>query len=1507
MKTRLLAKIFVLLVLFGLVFQPGLGALQSEAAQKNQQNEIASPVMQTDIDGSSMPGWPKPDKPIPHHEPGHLSRAGSYTTQVLRENEVGVQELVEINGVDAMAADGLDPFAGNYTLVNMDKLMMSWNQFNQQSVQTFTSTLSIIPGSETILDNYRSMDIAAGDLNNDGQSEQIVAWMDSTTLSITLSIGEMPGSLGRTTSAPAAVSHSDGSIDLLVRGYDEALWHQHFDGSTWGNWDNAAGGTWLSAPAVASQVDGQFDVFMISTDNQIYQRHWDGGWSADWLQYAEWPHTISSWTGPTPELPPLAVVARDGGFDLFRVGPDNTLRWHDGTTWQTLGGMLASGPGAVSSGADQMQVFARGVDEALWYLTYDSGNWSAWQRLELVGMDEGVTIAAAPTAISPAPGQIDIYVRGSDNQLWKLSFDGDTWGTWVSLGGQLTSGVAVAAGNIIAQAEDGSLQNGDGLVWTSLGGLNPCCAIESNVLQGALKDVYPFEDYSVDIETGYFLGDGRPQIALAYADAPGAVKVALFQTVGGFIPNQIAEVEIPHDATWFKIATGDFLDNDGIDEVALAYVQAQSYGVDILRLSGEQPGIAIEGTPETDGTKCWDDDNSMWFAGTLEVVSGDFDADGQDEIAMTGLLYCEDYVTSTVPECWTYRYHARTRIIDILKNTVEGSYELKTYYFEESDRREAKRKADPLSVGLALSAGDVDGDGKDEIIRTWPYDFNTEYLYCYVGQYPKNNQFRRVLQIFQLATNPDEFTNNWDIDENLQIDLDKWKLLNSPVAMGYTQNSYVDRLVVGDLDRDLKGELIWHIGWDDLRVLGRYDYVIPEGGDPYWEYLGAPMSFVWYPNLVTGDFTGDSLRVGPPNYRRQYSVGRVTAIINAPPKHTDVLNGVEYNINADDPATKAQLTLGEGTTTHVSLTTKRDWGLSSTFSATLGDPEASHTTDSLTTSYGENFSKETGSETTFEIKQSRDASADDALFYIRTDYDVWEYPVIADPTGTAADYISVVYPASEPRLRVDRGNTCDSWYQPRHQLDNVWSYPSSADQLVDRDQLGNGDLVSSSDYLVSDDPSSFTVKFTDVEETKQASGFELGISNEFEWQIGGEQLSFEIEGIGFSTRLPSFKFSSKAEYNYSQLAEWEMTTTDSTEVYGYLNGVPGGDTAGYDYAVWPYLYWTKDGYLMLDYTTSTEGTFWTKYDKPDPAFTLPWADGQCNTAEDPNTEAFTRDILIDPPVVSAGELVTLTATVRNFSMQSNTKAFDITFYLGDPDAGGTQIGSPQTIGAYALTPRAVKTVTLHWNATGSGDQRIYAVIDRTNQLAEVHDETDPYVNNNKGFGMLSLGALDFVDMGEASEKVYYPITYGLNPTMQVSLYVPVGNLAENTRFDFQDAAVVVSGIAGKAFELLAYIGELDWDTPEQDYSFQPDTDHPPAVMILTYADGDIAGMDETNLTLYRLDTSGWEVATCPNYDVQRFPQDDILAVPVCQTGTFVLADKEPSLPTGIYLPLVVRN
>lgn len=187
----------------------------------------------------------------------------------------------------------------------------------------------------------------------------------------------MPGSLGRVTSAPAVVS-SDEGLDLVVRGYDDALWYRDGD-----SWQYDAGGRLLSAPAVASRAAGQFDVFAAGLDDSVepnylvvWHNRWDGanrdGWEA--LDYPDEESPPSAWPTvernvPTPELPDPAVVTTGSNqLDLFWLWPDNTLRRRhfDGAAWggwQNLGGMLASGPGAVAHD-DQIDVFARGVDEA---------------------------------------------------------------------------------------------------------------------------------------------------------------------------------------------------------------------------------------------------------------------------------------------------------------------------------------------------------------------------------------------------------------------------------------------------------------------------------------------------------------------------------------------------------------------------------------------------------------------------------------------------------------------------------------------------------------------------------------------------------------------------------------------------------------------------------------------------------------------------------------------------------------------------------------------------------------------------------------------------------------------------------------------------------------------------------------------------------------------------------------------------------------------------------------
>jgi hypothetical protein len=216
------------------------------------------------------------------------------------------------------------------------------------------------------------------------------------------------------------------------------------------------------------------------------------------------------------------------------------------------------------------------------------------------------------------------------------------------------------------------------------------------------------------------------------------------------------------------------------------------------------------------------------------------------------------------------------------------------------------------------------------------------------------------------------------------------------------------RVGVGDLDRDLVDEIVFFESDSD------YDADL----DKLWfinttrklQSMGDPFLFgnYYFPFIATGDFTGESLRVGPPDYRRQYSVGGITAIINSPPKHIDVLNGETIDINSQDQDTKALLTLGESSSTNVSITTTREFSLATNFTATLGDPEATHTKDSIGLSYGYNFERTEGTFAKVEFKETRTASNDDAAVLHAHRLRGLGIPVYTLNSDTPASYLSVV-------------------------------------------------------------------------------------------------------------------------------------------------------------------------------------------------------------------------------------------------------------------------------------------------------------------------------------------------------------------------------------------------------------------------------------------------------------------------------------------------------------------
>ena len=82
------------------------------------------------------------------------------------------------------------------------------------------------------------------------------------------------------------------------------------------------------------------------------------------------------------------------------------------------------------SGPGRIDVFVQGTDNQLWHRPYSGGAWQAWEAL-------GGTITSGPTVASWASGRLDVFARGPDNSLYHKWLGTGGWSGWESLGGVL--------------------------------------------------------------------------------------------------------------------------------------------------------------------------------------------------------------------------------------------------------------------------------------------------------------------------------------------------------------------------------------------------------------------------------------------------------------------------------------------------------------------------------------------------------------------------------------------------------------------------------------------------------------------------------------------------------------------------------------------------------------------------------------------------------------------------------------------------------------------------------------------------------------------------------------------------------------------------------------------------------------------------------------------------------------------------------------------------------------
>ena len=855
--------------------------------------------------------------------------------------------------------------------------------------------------------------------------------------------------------------------------------------------------------------------------------------------------------------------------------------------------------------------------------------------------------------------------------------------------------------------------------------------------------------------TGDFDRDRQKEFVLAYYGLDGFVHISLYQTDSLLVLEKLAEIAdfALGTSTLFDLTAGDF-DYDGLDEIVLIqYLVSDYIGNANYRLRSNvkvydydlhsQEFISCN-TNEISVINHFDANDVASSVPRLVIAAGNFDGDAQDEVVYG---YEIDYNYSAFIAMAAFYNRVSTFEIDASLNSVtfnDGRWGEIGYW----------GRSNHYTAGFSMSVDchDLNCDGIDEVIG-----FGTRNLAVFtIGE---NLSLNRVAQV----------------GANSKYGLDSHRMM-----------------AVTDLDADTSAA---EAGiWNPEIVL------IDFTNDPYYHFDNPGMARIWVyqpeidesgtitgisnPTMLTtevdgtympscvialGDFDGDAVWLGKPRlFSREYVV-QPTVILNAPPVHFDIINDTTYDVclsyNDNDPQFVSSYDYTTSSDRQVETEVHGDWGISASLSAG-GSFLGVGAKTTLTTKYGEGFSKSELNRHTMVIEQIASARVDDEIYATITDYSFWEYPVYF--RGEHHGYVL----AAIPYFKGNNWFPSTSWtgisHIPNHEVGNILSYPnySNVTHNPDLEQLlydfGTVELHGTSENHMALTYTEFT-----------------SISDQTSWDFG---LSINSSVWGWGVSL-----STEAHYNKGEINTHTTSISDqfriSLDMYDIDTGI--GEV---NYRVRPYSYRSKNGAIVIDYNVEIPEaapgypvTWWQNYysDNPDPAFILPWLyyPEKGNTLQEEAKRHLTKEITFTPAQPQPGDTVKIRARIHNYSLIDTDNPVSVRFYEGDPDAGGTAIvsiyGETEVTTSFSIASRDVAFVDMYWEVPAeiSEDTRIYAEIDPDNNITEIHE------NNNKGFVTLSLwGATPIADEVQSQMPVqltlYQNYPNPFNPFTTIKFFIP---------------------------------------------------------------------------------------------------------------------------------------
>jgi hypothetical protein len=231
---------------------------------------------------------------------------------------------------------------------------------------------------------------------------------------------------GATADTPTVIANG-AFLDLVVRGLDGSIYHNRFDWTTWRGWTQLPGAT-ADVPALAA-TDDALHLVVHGIDGSIYHNRFDG---AAWQGWTQLP-------GATADAP--AAVANGAMLELVVRGIDGSIYHNrfDGAAWQgwtQLPGATADTP-AVALGAQMLELVVRGIDGMLYHNRFDGTAWVGWTPIPGVG-------AAGTPALAVHGATLHLVTRGADGGIYHSRFAGFGWPGWVQLPGATLTTPALA-------------------------------------------------------------------------------------------------------------------------------------------------------------------------------------------------------------------------------------------------------------------------------------------------------------------------------------------------------------------------------------------------------------------------------------------------------------------------------------------------------------------------------------------------------------------------------------------------------------------------------------------------------------------------------------------------------------------------------------------------------------------------------------------------------------------------------------------------------------------------------------------------------------------------------------------------------------------------------------------------------------------------------------------------------------------------------------------------------